>query len=114
MAIVYAQHTRHPENYLQTCSLCCQYLNACEGEPGARYFWEEQLEYLHSVADKVSIIKTPDAHAGFFEVQVNDMAWIDSIYNTLDAIYPEEISTSVHKNIITCYIYEPDILWLCE
>ena len=105
------EHSQNPANYLQTCQLCCDYVNACENEPGARCFWEEHLEYLHFVANKVSILHDPYALTGSFQVQVKDMNCMDQIFNAFDDINPEEISTSIAEDIVTCHIYEPDILW---
>jgi len=105
------EHSDNPTRYLQTCKLCCQYVNACIDEPGAMCFWEDHLEYLHSVASKVNILYNPNAPAGMFEVQVNDMEWMERIFCHFDGINPEGISTSIDADIISCHIYEPDVLY---
>lgn len=103
-------HSRHPANYLQTCQLCCKYVNLYAEGRGAINFWKPYLEYLHTVIKETSLHCDPDEPSWVLQVKVLDTEKIQKLFNALYTIFPEETTISIYDDIIQVSVFEPDIL----
>ena len=104
-------HSRHPANYLQDCTLCCRYVIAFAEERNAMIFWQEHLEYLHTVDNRTIILCDSDIPS--YDLQVKVYGTIEEVKRVFDALYiisPDETSISVSDHVISLSISEPDIL----
>lgn len=104
-------HSRDPANYLQDCHLCCKYVNAFAEERNAMIFWQDHLEYLHTVINQATILCDPDIPSWDLYVKVyGTVEEMKRLFDGLYIIYPEETSITVSDDVIILSISEPDIL----